>query len=192
MPDSQNSPPGFDAPVSTETSEGQTSAHFIPGHVDIEVVHIDVDISATQGFMIIDLSDTTNWPHTSTGHIDIAYILINVNPTATFAGDIELGFLTNVDATDGDFNGIYEIHMDKKQDSVNEMMNFGAFEMSLESAHWFGPISADDTNWQTDLNLQGPDGTTAFPAGNGDLVMLISVTTSEVAVGLTIGYRTHT
>ena len=185
--------PTFDKVVTTETTEGETSAHFVPGHVDIEVVHIDIDQSATTttGYMVVDLSDTTNWPHTATGHIDIAYIIINVNPTATFVGDIELGFLSAVDAENGDFNAIMEIHMDKKQDSIFEMMNFGAFEMSLELAHWFGPTTANDTTWQTDVNLAGPDGTTTFPSGNGDLVMLVTATTSDVAVGLTIGYRTH-
>jgi len=185
--------PVVDKRVTTETNEGETAMHTVPGHVDIEVVHIDVDQSATTttGYMVVDLSDTTNWSHTNTGHIDIAYIKINVNPTATFVGDIELGFLTNVDATNGDFNGIMEWHLDKKQDSINEFMNFGAFEMSQETAHWFGPTTANDTVWQTDVNLQGPDGATSYPSGSGDLVMHVTATTSDVAVGLTIGYRTH-
>jgi len=182
---------GFDAPVSTDTTEGETSAHVIPGHVDIEVVHLDADVSAAEDFMLIDLSDTTNWPHTLTGHIDVVYILINVNPTATFAGDIEIGFLSAVDATNGDFHPVFEIHMDKKQDSITQMMNFGAFEMSLEKAHWFGTTTANDVAFQTDVALTGPDGNT-FNSGSGDLVMRIEVGTSSVAVGLTIGYRTHT
>lgn len=182
--------PTFDKVVTTETLEGETSAHVVPGHVDIEVVHMDVDISATQDFMVIDLSDTTNWPHTATGHIDVVYIIINVNPTTTYSGDIELGFLSDVDDTDGDFNPIFEIHMDKKQDSVLEMMNFGAFEMSLEKTHWFGTTAANQTAFQTDVAITGPDGNT-FNSGNGDLVMRIDVGASSVAVGITIGYRTH-
>ena len=177
--------------VTTDTEESITSLNVVPGHVDIEVVHIDVVGTATAGFMVVDLSDTTNWSHTDTGHIDIAYIIINVNPTTTFSGDIELGFLTNVDDTNGDFNGVLEIHMDKKQDSIFEMMNFGAFEVSLETAHWFGPTDVNDTTWQTDVNLQGPDGAISFPSGNGDLVMKVEVGASEAAIGLTIGYRTH-
>jgi len=187
--------PTFDKVVTTSTSEGETSAHFVPGHVDIEVVHIDVEVAgtATTAFMLIDLTDTTNWPHTATGHIDIAYWMFNVNPTATFVGDIDVGFLSAVDATNGDFNGIFEIHMDKKQDSITEMMNFGAFEMSLELAHWFGPTIANSTLFQTDVNLGGPDdsATLTYPSGAGDLVMIVTATTSDVAVGLTIGYRTH-
>ena len=66
--------PTFQNVVTTTTSEGETSGHMVPGHVDIEVVHIDVDVSAAQDFMVIDLSDTTAWTHASTGHIDIAWI----------------------------------------------------------------------------------------------------------------------
>ncbi len=176
--------------VTTTTGEGETSLHVVPGHVDIEVVHIDIDVSAAQDFMVVDLSDTANWPHTATGHIDIAYWIFNVNPTTTFAGDIELGFLTNVDATNGDFSPVFEIHMDKKQDSITSPINFGAFEMSLEAAHWFGPITTNDTAFQTDVALTGPDGNT-FNSGSGDLVLRLEVGASSVAVGVTIGYRTH-
>jgi len=186
--------PVVDKRVTTETAEGQVSMHTIPGHVDIEVVHIDIEQSATTtiGYMIIDLSDTTNWPHALTGHIDIVYIIVNVNPTATFVGDIDIGFLSAVDGDNGDFNGIMEIHMDKKQDSIFQMMNFGSFEMSLETAHWFGPTTTNSTLFQTDVNLAGPDGATSYPSGNGDLTMIVTATTSDLAVGLTVGYRTHT
>ena len=65
--------PTFDKVVTTTTSEGETSGHFVPGHVDIEVVHIDIDQSATTtvGYMVVDLSDTTAWPHSTTGHSDL-------------------------------------------------------------------------------------------------------------------------
>jgi len=183
--------PTFDKVVTTETAEGQTSAHTIPGHVDIEVAHIDADVSATTGFMVVDLSNTTSFAHTFTGHIDVAYIIVNVNPSTTFEGDISLGFLDPVGDTSGAFHGIMEIHMDKKQDSITQMMNFGSFEMSLEKAHWFGPTELNDTTWQTDVLLLGPDGAASHASGTGDLVMKIDVTASTVAVGLTIGYRTH-
>ena len=95
-----------------------------------------------------------------------------------------------MDGDNGDFNGIMEWHLDKKQDSINEFMNFGAFEMSLETAHHFGPITANDALWQTDVTITGPNGG-AHNSGAGDLVLHVVATTSDVAVGLTIGYRTH-
>jgi len=175
-------------PVTGVTLEGITSLHTVPGKADVEVVHIDVDVSTTTAFMIVDLSDTTNWPHSKTGHLDIAHLTINVDPAINFAGDIELGFLSDVNATNGDFHGIMEFHLDKKTDPFTYGLNFGAFGMDLELAHWFGPTDADSTLFQTDVDLAGPDGNTSFPSGNGDLVMIVTVAATSVAVGLTIGY----
>lgn len=183
----------FPGDVSTTTNEGVTSLNITPGPVDTEIVHIDAEnISAEEAFMVIDLSDTTNWPHTNTGHIDILWIVINIDPDTTYAGDISLGFLTSVDATNGDFNGIAEIHLDKKTDPFSLAVPVGQFGLSLETAHWFGPTTANSTLFQTDVNLQGPDDATSYPSGAGDLVMIVGQTAGAVSVGLTIGYVTKT
>lgn len=174
--------------VSGTTLEGVTSIATVPGKADVEVVHIDVDVDTTTAFMIVDLSDTTNWPHTKTGHLDIAHFLINIDPATNFAGDIELGFLTDVNATNGDFHGIMEFHLDKKTEPFTFGLNFGAFGMDLELDHWFGPTTSNSTLFQTDVNLAGPDGNASFPSGAGDLVMIVTVSATTVAVGLTIGY----
>jgi len=62
----------------------------------------------------------------------------------------------------------------------------------IDPSNFFGPITANDTTWQTDVNLQGPDGNTSFPSGNGDMVMLITQTAGDISVSLTVGYRTLT
>jgi len=181
----------FPGDVTTVTNEGVTSISTVPGNFDVEVVHLDAqDIALTQGFMLVDLSDTTNWPHTNTGHIDLLFIIITTDPSATFSGDIEIGFLSNVDGTDGDLNEILEIHLEKKPEPQVLNLNYGAFGIALETDHVFGPITANDTRWQTDVDLDGPDGNNSFPSGNGDLVMLITRGQSDISVSITIGYRT--
>jgi len=178
--------------VDLKTNEGETSLLVFPGSADIEFVHIDAeDIVTETALMIIDLSDTTNWPHTNTGHIDILFIAGNIAPDATYAGDIRMGFLTNVDATNGDFNGVSEIHMDKKtnQNVFTLFIPFGG--ISLETDHWFGPTTANSTLFQTDVDLLGPDANTSYPSGNGDFVMIIGRTAGEVSIGLTVGYVTR-
>lgn len=177
--------------ITTVINEGVTSLSQVPGNFDVEVIHLDAeDISADEGFMLIDLSDTTNWPHSDVGHIDILFMMLTTDPTSTFAGDIELGFLSNVDATNGDLNEIFEIHMEKKPEPDLFIINYGAFGIALETDHFFGPITANDTIWQTDVNLQGPDGNASYPSGNGDLVMKITRTAGDISVSVTIGYRT--
>lgn len=178
-------------PVTLVTNEGVTSFSTVPGNFDVEVIHLDAeDIALTEGFMLIDLSDTTNWPHTNTGHIDVLFMIITTDPHVSFSGDIAIGFLTNVDATDGDFNEIFEIHMEKKPDPQMLNINYGSFGIALETDHFFGPITANDTTWQTDVDLQGPSGATSFPSGAGDMVMLITRGANDISVSITIGYRT--
>lgn len=179
-------------PISTTTNEGVTSLYVVSGITDTEVATINIDdIALTTGYMLVDLSDTTNWPHTPTGHINLLYLLFNLDPDTNFRGDIAIGFLSNVDGNNGDFNLLHEIHLDKKAEpEVIVEMNFGSFGVSLQTNHWFGPTTLNDATWQTDVNLRGPDGTTEFPAGNGDLVMLVTRSAGEISIGLTVGYVT--
>lgn len=179
--------------MSHETHEGITGLYTTPAVSDVQVVHMDVeDIALTTGYMIIDLSDTTNWPHVNTDHIDLLYVFVDIDPDATFQGEVSLGFLENVDGTNGDFHTILDFHLDKKAEPIEVFANLGFYEMALETAHWFGPTTANDETWQTDVNLLGPDGNTSYPSGDGDLVMLVTRTAGEVSLGVTIGYRTRT
>ncbi len=182
----------FPGNIDTVTFEGKTSLLTAAGPRDVEIVHIDAeDIDETEAFMVIDLSDTVNWPHSDTGHIDILWIVINVDPDTLYAGDIQLGFLSNVDASNGDFHGIAEIHLDKKTDPFSLAIPIGRFGMTLETEHWFGPTILNSILFQTDLSIQGPDNTVVYPSGNGDLIMIVNRTAGEVSVGLAVGYTTE-
>jgi len=175
----------------TLTKDGRISQFVIPGFSTIQTAHVDVhDIAAQTAIMLVDLSDTTNWKHTNTGHVHIEYIILQVDPDATYLGEVQLGFLTNVDATNGDFNQIVSFDFAKKSDIFIENIAFGGFGLDCETDHHFGPIIANSALFQTDVNLLGPDGNTSFPSGNGDLVMIVERSAGEVNVTVTVGYET--
>ena len=175
----------------TVTDHGRTSQYFAAGFTPTFSVHIDVQSVATQtAFMIVDLSDTTNYPHTDTGHAVIEWIIIEADPDATYLGEIKLGFLSAVDATNGDFHQVIDIDMAKKSDLVIENMDFGSHGIDMRLASWFGPTTSNSTLFQTDVNLQGPDGTTTFPSGDGDIVLIVERSAGSVDVSITIGYET--
>jgi hypothetical protein len=154
-------------------------------------VHLDSQsISAQEAFMVIDVSDTTNWPHTETGHVNIEWLILEVDPDNSFTGEIKLGFLENVDATNGDFYQVIDIDMARSSSLVVENMDFGTHGIDMESDHHFGPIIANSTLFQTDVNLDGPDGTNSFPSGNGDVVLLVERSAGSVDVSITVGYET--
>jgi hypothetical protein len=172
------------------TKDGRISQSVVMGFTNTFSVHIDVqNISAQTAFMLIDLSDTTNWPHTETGHVNLEYIVLEVDPDASYLGEVKLGFLTNVDGTNGDFNQVFDVDMAKKSDLLVETINFGSHGMDLEITHWFGPTIANSTLFQTDVNLLGPDGATSYPSGDGDLVMLVERSAGTVDISVTMGYE---
>lgn len=175
--------------------EDDISMRVVPGSDEVFRVHMNLQaIAATSAFMVIDLSDIVNWPHTKTGHIDILNILMNINPEVSpaFAGDISLGFLENVDADNGDLRIIKTWHLDRGATNINQCCNFSMAHYAMNSAKWFGPSLLNNALFQTDVNLLGPNGATAYPSGPGDLVLYVNRTANAVDIGITIAYKTAT
>ena len=173
------------------TKDGRTSQYTAAGFTPTFSVHLDAQaVSAQQAFMIVDLSDTANWPHTETGHGVIEWLIIMVDPDSSYVGEVKLGFLSNVDGTNGDFHQVIDIDMVRKADIVVENMDFGTHGIEMELSSWFGVTIADSTLFQTDLNLERPDGAISAPSGNGDIVMLIERSAGSVDVSITVGYET--
>ena len=181
----------------TIRKDGRTSQYVASGFTETETIHLDVGTNSTLiAYMLIDISDTSNWKHTNTGHINIEYIIVELDPTANFLGEVKIGFLENVDGDNGDFYNIIDIDMKRKSDLLVENLNFGSHGLDCESNHHFGPITVDSTLFRTSgANLGGPDapGTPTYPSGDGDLVMIIDGDgTNIVDVSITIGYETAT
>ena len=173
------------------TKDGRTSQFTVAGFTDTHVAHLDdQNIQAQKALMVIDLSDTTNWPHSNTGHIKVEYLILEIDPDGSFLGEVKLGFLKSVSSTSGNFHQVIDIDMARKSDLFVEVIDFGSHGLDLESDHVFGPIEVDNTLFQTDVNLLGPSGSTAYPPSDGDLVLLVEVSAGAVDISLTAGYET--
>ena len=183
---------GVDGTVANvESREGSKSLTVIPGLNENFTVHLDVqNISATQAFMIVDLSDTANWPHTNIGHINFNMIDINVEPTTSFRGDVSIGFLSNVDATNGDFNSLWTFHFELQPVEVLKTINLSFVHTEGQLVTWFGPTDTDNVLFQTNVSLQGPDAATSYPSGDGDIILLVDMSAGNADIGITMGYNT--
>ncbi len=180
--------------LSGKTQDGVTGLLTVPGHNPADHAFFQISEtswSADTGYMLIDLSDSSAWPHTNTGQVDIEALDIMVNPSLTFAGDIKVGFLTNVDGDNGDFNYVYTWHMGKKQDSYVDHLRFGDGRFESNTDHWYGPIEANSTLWRTaGANILGPDGSTSHPCGNGDIVLWVDWVASDADISIYLSYHT--
>jgi len=155
--------------------------------------HVNLSVSnaaGTVGYMLVDLSDTTNWPHTDTAHIILQQVIVNTNTNTSFVGDLSFGFLSNVDASNGDYHQIGFLHGERNSNVGQGAFDFSNFGFGLETDEWFGPTTSNDTTWQTDVNLIGPDGGTSYPAGNGDFVMKLVSSAGAADISVTVTYTT--
>lgn len=177
--------------VEVQELDGDYSLATVPGHSHRDAVHFDVSgVAVETGYMLIDLSDTTTWPHSNTDHLDLHYLLLHIDPDAAFLGSVIIGFLSDVNSTDGSLHHLMEFSFLKKSDVWTQPMDFGGpgQHLALQTTHLLGDTDANDATWQDDVAIAGPAGGT-YNSGNGDLVMKVTRTAGTVDVSLTLLYE---
>jgi hypothetical protein len=175
-----------------ELNDGVHSAFMIPGRPKVHLIHLDAeDVDAEEGFMLVDLSNTADWPHTNTGHVHLAGVDAMFNPDPTFTGDIELGFLANVGDANGDLYIIHCWHFEMDKVTMVDHLDWAWMQFNCQADQWFGPIVLNSTLFQTDFLLQAPDGVLDAPSGDGDLALRVTRTAGAIDIGMTVHYEAH-
>lgn len=182
-----------DSTVDIETYDGHNSlATTVIDRESFSTFFLAENQSGTVGYMLIDLSDVTNWKHTLTSEIHLKMVVVNVNTSTSpaFVGKLEFGFLSNVDATDGDLNKIGVLSGQRGAAITSGSYSFIDIGFCLSDENWFGAVTANDVTWQNDVNLYGPDGATSYPAGTGDFVMKLTSSAGSIDISVTVIYTT--
>lgn len=165
------------------------------GHPEGGHVLFKKTFSATEDVIVIDVSDTTNYPHAYTSWIHTSNMLLEIDASSDAEYVIKIGFLENVDGTDGDFHEIFEIDGSRKAGNSHFLeINQAPESPQLRSAKFTGPVVLNDTAFQTDVNLRStldPTGAAATPSGSGDMVMRVTHTAGTYTVECMIGYHSH-
>ena len=79
----------------TASSEGDTNVRALLDRTGI---------NATVYGILVDLSDTTNFPHDNTGRIDISLLKLAIDPASNSVGSVDIGVITRIDGTDADID----------------------------------------------------------------------------------------
>lgn len=164
-------------------------------HPDASTIHYHKDFSASESSILIDISDLTNYHHISTNYIHIDWISVEADTTTTANYDIEIGFLTNVDATNGDFYA-FEHYTGTHQTGQNLLLHTNYSGNGLKCATGFittHGVILNSTDYQTDVNLTSTlDPATAnVPSGNGDVILRATITAGTVGFKINLGYHSH-
>jgi len=179
----------------TVNSEGRADV-VQHAHPNNGWIHFEVDgLTASQDFIVIDLSDTTNYPHDSTGYLHIENLRIHTDSNNQGDYEIQIGFLDDVDATNGDFYVVADLDGSKtigrSQDIVLPYYPNGPRLRTQSVAVSYK--SLNDTAFQTDVNLASTldTATTDTPSGSGDMVVRIIINGGTVTVGMELSYHSH-
>lgn len=170
----------------------------------IHWVHLGAEaVAADTGYVLCDLSDTTNYHHTKTNGVHVCELHCGADiNSGTF--DFWFGVITEVDASNGTSQWFHVVHGEKAT-SLNQMSNFTMGGLSPEGLdltivggvainHLSNVSLAGDTLWQNDTGLASPVGAASGATGKpsaGDIVMYCEeVTTGTTDFSICLAYYT--
>jgi hypothetical protein len=151
-------------------------------------------VAASTAYVLVDLSDTTNFPHNDTNVIHLLGLRLVAEKASDGVYDIWAGVITEVDATNGSADWFHVFHVEAvgnatdSTDRVYAVLDFtwggsNPDGLSLkvnsdESTPHFVTYATQDgnTNWQTDTGLASPAGSGGGSTGKpgvGDLVFWV-------------------
>ena len=173
----------------TDTQLRTTPVKVSPDDYGEYGIHICTDnVQATTGYVLVDKSDTVNFPHSVDGDIYLTGYQISINPDNSFLGQVLIGFISRVDATNGHFRPTLCWYFTRGAANLSNSMDFAFDPMKLHTDNFLVAGNDADTTFQTDVALTAPSGTAA--PGVGDCVMKIVRTAGAVSVGITVKYFT--
>lgn len=156
-------------------------------------------VAASTPYVLIDLSDSTNFPHTSTGSVRLLGLFLNAEK-ASGIFDVWVGVVTENDATDGSVTWLYRFDLQFLGAAGMEPKHY-VVDFTLGGANPEGAncavisgatprlisnqTQADNVNWQNDVNRASPAGSTTKP-GAGDIVVWVEEVTDGGTLDFTL------
>lgn len=153
------------------------------------------DVSASGYAGLIDLSDTTTWPHDRTGRIDITSTNFSIDRNSTATGFVRVGVITRVDETDADVAYVSGITFEKSDDRQiirdrrysPSQLKCGVVDGALTRI--LSDFTAENvTAINTGGTLTGPGGNTFTPAV-GDIIVGYGRTAGSYNASVSVTYH---
>lgn len=169
-------------------------------------VHYRLDVAAniTTNTIVIDLSDTTNWPHKETGELNLDSVRLNIDKVAASTVTVKLGVVTYVDSSTGCVTWFTLLSSSQNVSNTN-VYSFTNYMPTFikcrvnpgtsAGANGTTPyIFSNDTTlgstiFQNDVVLPTPAGNAA--PGTGDIVMQVSQAGTATVVILDLVYHSN-
>jgi hypothetical protein len=163
------------------------------------LVHVRLSVDGPQDYIVIDKSDTVNFPHDDeTGQIHLTSLRVCLTATREFSGDITLAVLGEVTAHGGEFKPFYSLPVRPDAPPLvgyrPPIIDHMAYTtpVVLQAAKAITNAGAEqDPAFKTTVALWAlSDFSPPFTVtpGLGDLVMRNTVTAGEAVLAMTMRY----
>lgn len=148
-------------------------------------------VAATTGYVLIDLSDTTNYRHYNTVAIVLKSLAISSEKAGDGVYDAWVGVINEVDATNGSTDWIHVFHLEAvgnatdSTDRFAQKVHFNDLDLEVDARTAASEVLYNvttnighdgDTTWQNDTGLASPVGASGQAYGKpgaGDLVVYV-------------------
>jgi len=151
-------------------------------------------VAASTPYVLIDLSDTTNFPHGDTQELHLLGLVMNSEKASDGIFDVWVGVVTENDGTDGSATWCHVFHLEavgNATDSTDRFAQTVDFTLAgrnpdgLNLAVVSGALTnfagnqtqANSANWINSTNRASPVGSTTKPAA-GDVVVWVEEVTN--------------
>lgn len=137
------------------------------------------EVIATEYAVLVDLSDTVNFPHSRVGHIDFSSSFITVDRDTNGTGALQAGVISRIDGTSADIEYLIGITFEKSSSRsitrdraywpnvVNTKLN-GALPLA-NALTGFRDINVTSVN--TGVSLRSPLGPATVTPSIGDIIV---------------------
>lgn len=160
------------------SEDGEVATTSTERERNLAVVYAEAGVSADKYVILVDLSDTTNFPHGDTGRIDISTVRFEVDKASNAQGSVQIGVITRIDGTNADISYLTKLSfinstsnlLTSFQNWAPSQLKFGVSGGNLTKA-----ITNDtETNVaavNTGATLDSPRGASTVTPAVGDIVL---------------------
>ncbi|GAI22082.1 unnamed protein product, partial [marine sediment metagenome] len=175
------------------TDEGYQDVSIHGSHDGDSISFEEDDIDVTTGYVLIDLSDTTNYPHSGTERVGVDWIVVTGLADTSAVGYFDIGFITRIDGVNSDWYSIFHDHFDKKEERFEIMLNLVPQSVECNPTKHLsggGMKFVNDATFNTGGTVKGTYSDTTPPAV-GDLVLKVTRSAGQTDLAVAVGYHTH-
>lgn len=165
---------------------------------NVRASFVQTGIQASSWAILIDLSDTVNFPHDETGAAHVSLISLQVDRGNTSVGLVQVGVVTRVDGINGDVTSFAAVRFENgSPTNVIRDINFAPSQVKCgvvagATTHMVSNSKLlNDTGLQTDIAIPTATGGTAFPAVGDVVVKYTHTSGSAWTGGVGVLYHSH-